>query len=136
MVILIKSRLPALLVTGILLAGVVSACQPGDSTRLTGGESENSMSKLITANDLIEAVRIAESAFSDAQAKPEEYTLVNAERLLTGDPNCIGARCWKLTFKLNRLVPTVLPARIGAGGELFFIVDLDAAKAVLTGRGE
>jgi hypothetical protein len=94
------------------------------------------MTGLTTASDLTQAIELAESAFSGAQADPRQYSLVKAERLTGGDKNCRGSRCWQLTFKLNRLIPSQLPARVGAGGELFFTVDLDAGRALLTGRGE
>jgi hypothetical protein len=88
------------------------------------------------ASEITKAIALAETAFSAARADPSQYSLVKAERMLAGGAHCAGTRCWQLTFKLNRLIPTQLPARLGAGGELFFTVDLDAGQAVLTGRGE
>ena len=89
-----------------------------------------------TANDLIEAVGLAERGFGTADASPSDYVLIRAQRLLAGDERCTGTRCWQLTFKLSRLIPTTANPRIGAGGELFFMVDLERGSAMLTGRGE
>jgi hypothetical protein len=65
-----------------------------------------------------------------------DYRLVQAQRLLAGGEHCSGTRCWRLTFKATRLIPTSLPALIGAGGELFFTVDVDRGAAKFTGHGE
>jgi hypothetical protein len=89
-----------------------------------------------SASDLFQAIQLAEDAMRRAAADPDQYNLVKAERMLLGDIHCSSLRCWQLTFKLKRLIPTQLPTRLGAGGELFFTVDLDAGLAVLTGRGE
>jgi hypothetical protein len=94
------------------------------------------MTGLVTADDLIAAVRIAEGAFGAANAAPHEYRLVGAERMLSGARHCSGARCWQLTFKPTRLIETGPAAIVGAGGELFFTVDLDQGRATLTGYGE
>jgi hypothetical protein len=119
-------------ILGIGFSGSLTGCQ-GTGTSTSG---ETMKTDLITASELFEAIKLAEGAFASAPADPQEYSLVRAERMLAGDPNCTGTRCWQLVFKLNRLIPTALPARLGAGGELFFTVDLDAEVAVLTGWGE
>jgi hypothetical protein len=89
-----------------------------------------------TASGLVEAIEIAERNFGQANANVDEYRLVQAQRLLAGGEHCSGVRCWRLTFKLARLIPTSLPALIGAGGELFFTVDVERGVAKLTGYGE
>lgn len=104
--------------------------------QITTGEGNKTMAELTTADDLVEAIRLAEGAFGAAQANPAEYRLVEAQRMITGAEHCSGPRCWRLTFKLTRLIPTQLPARVGAGGELFFTVDLDEGRATFTGYGE
>jgi hypothetical protein len=89
-----------------------------------------------TADDLIAAIAIAERSFDQASASVSDYRLVQAQRLLAGGEHCAGTRCWRLTFKATRLIPTSLPALIGAGGELFFTVDVDRGAAKFTGHGE
>jgi hypothetical protein len=89
-----------------------------------------------TASDLIQAVEIAERSFGQANASVNDYRLVVAQRLLAGGEHCSGTRCWRLTFKQANLIPTSLPALIGAGGELFFTVDIERGTAKLTGYGE
>ena len=87
-------------------------------------------------DDLVAAVQLAEREFPAAGAKPPDYSLTRAQRLLAGDERCSGTRCWQLTFKLTRLIPTAANPRIGAGGELFFTVDVERGVATLTGLGE
>lgn len=89
-----------------------------------------------TATDLLDAIELAEHSFGQANASTSDYELVFARRLLAGSEHCSGTRCWQLTFKQSRLIPTSLSARIGAGGELFFIVDVERRQAKLTGHGE
>jgi hypothetical protein len=90
----------------------------------------------ITASELEEAVRLAETAFGDAGTEPAGHVLVGAQRLTGGAAECSGVRCWELVFKPERLVPTSPDQRVGAGGELRFTVDLDAGRAVFTGFGD
>lgn len=71
-----------------------------------------------TASDLVAA--IAERNFGQANASVADYRLVHAQRLLAGGEHCSDTSCWRLTFKLARLIPTSQPALIGVGGELFF----------------
>ena len=89
-----------------------------------------------SATDLVTAIEIAERNFGQVNANVSDYRLVQAQRLLAGGEHCSGTRCWRLTFKLARLIPTSLPALIGAGGELFFTVDVEQGAAKLTGYGE
>lgn len=89
-----------------------------------------------TAMDLLEAIELAERSIGQAGASIDDYRLVRAQQLLGGSEHCPGPRCWLLTFKLARLIPTAESPRIGAGGELFFTVDLDRGEAKLTGHGE
>lgn len=89
-----------------------------------------------TAAELVDAVRLAEGAFAGADLEVGEHVLVGAERLTGGSPHCSGVRCWALTFKPRRLVPTSLDERVGAGGDVHFTVDLDAGEAVFTGFGD
>jgi hypothetical protein len=89
-----------------------------------------------TTGDLVDAVALAEREFGAASATPSDYALIRAQRLLAGGDHCTGTRCWQLTFKLSRLIPTATNPRIGAGGELFFVVDVERGTAMLTGRGE
>jgi len=89
-----------------------------------------------TATDLTAAIELAERSFGQANASVSDYRLVQAQRLLAGGEHCSGTRCWRLTFKLARLIPTSLPGLIGAGGELFFTVDVERGAAKLTGYGE
>ena len=88
-----------------------------------------------TGADLERAIALCEAGFPDGHAA-NDYVLIRAERLLTGAPECATPRCWRLTFKLTSLVPTALPARIGAGGEVFFVADVAAGTAKVTGFGE
>jgi hypothetical protein len=88
-----------------------------------------------TAGELTAAVRLAESAFGDAGLQVVEHVLVGAQ-WTPGLPGCAGVRCWELVFKPRRLVPTSPDERMGAGGEVRFTVDLDAARAVFTGYGD
>ncbi len=94
------------------------------------------MTELATAGDLVEAIRLAEGAFDRAKADPSEYRLVQAQCLVSGTEDCASSRCWRLTFKLARLIPIDATDRLGAGGELFFTVDLDEERATFTGYGE
>ncbi len=89
-----------------------------------------------TATDLVTAAELAERSFAQAGATVTDYVLIRAQRLLAGGEHCSSTRCWQLTFKLARLVPSSLTARLGAGGELFFTVDVERGEAKLTGRGE
>ncbi len=60
----------------------------------------------------------------------DEYVLVAAERRLAQPGS------WRLTYKPRRLVPERSDEPIGAGGELFAVVDLATGDARVTGRGE
>ena len=121
-----------------LVAVSIFSLQACTTTRkqITTGEGSKAMTELTTADDLFEAIRLAEGAFDAANANPDEYRLVQAQRMLAGAQHCSGLRCWRLTFKLTRLIPTQLPAGVGVGGELFFTVDLDEGRATFTGYGE
>jgi hypothetical protein len=94
------------------------------------------MPEQTSSSDLFKAIELAEGTMRRAAADPDQYSLVKAELMLGGDVRCASVRCWQLIFKLKRLIPTQLPARVGAGGEFFFTVALDSGQAVLTGRGE
>jgi hypothetical protein len=83
------------------------------------------MAKLITATALAEAISLAEGSFP-AGDPPEEFRLIRAEAQL-------GTPVWRLAFKRARLLPASLEEPIGAGGELFFTVDLDQRSATFTG---
>lgn len=85
-----------------------------------------------TATDLVEAVALAEGSFPADEA-PADYQVIAAELLLVGRPAASGVRVWRVTFKRVRLLPGSVDAPIGAGGELFFTVDLDARTATVTG---
>jgi hypothetical protein len=124
------------------LFGALAACQgkdrlaPKGSDLNTSSAGDTMKKDASTTGELLDAIKLAEAAFSAASAKPQDYSLVKAERMLAGDPNCTGTRCWQLVFKLTDLIPTTSSDRTGAGGELFYTVDLDSGAAVLTGRGE
>lgn len=90
------------------------------------------MAELITANDLVEAISIAEGSFP-TDDQPSNHQLISAELMLGGRPGGSGVRVWRLTFKPARLLPETADAPIGAGGELFFTVDLDERTATYTG---
>jgi hypothetical protein len=100
------------------------------------GEGDIPMPEQTSISDLSKAIQLAKDAMRGAAEDPDQYSLVSSERMLGGGPHCASVRCWQLTFKLKRLIPTELLAPLGAGGELFFTVDLDAGQAILTGRGE
>jgi hypothetical protein len=122
--------------TALATCGIrACAARSGQATE-TGAKSMAQQASPATASDLIEAIAIAERNFDQANANVSDYLLVQAQRLLAGGEPCAGTRCWRLTFKLTRLIPTSLPALIGAGGELFFSVDLERGAARLTGYGE
>ena len=87
---------------------------------------------MITATDLVEAISLAERSFPVGD-QPADYRLIRAELRLGGQPEGSGVRVWLLTFKLIRLLPGYANAPIGAGGELFFTVDLDEQAATYTG---
>ena len=94
------------------------------------------LSELTTFNDLFEAIRLAEEALATEKVNIDEYSLVKAERMLGGCEYCSSTRCWKLIFKLTRLIPSRTLERIGAGGEIYFTVDLNKSEAILVGYGE
>jgi len=121
-----------------LAALCLAACAPtpGGAVAPTGTKTMADHSIPTTASDLVEAVQLAERIFGQANASADDYRLVQARRLLAGGEHCSGTRCWQLTFKLARLIPTSLSARMGAGGELFFTVDVERGEATLTGHGE
>ena len=80
-----------------------------------------------TASDLMEAVAIAERNFGQANASVDDYRLVLAQRLMAGGEHCSGTRCWRLTFKLARLIPDLLtyPAGELSGSQLCPATDPD-----------
>jgi hypothetical protein len=120
-----------------LAALALLACAPTTRPATeTGAKMTAQPSSSTTADDLVAAIAIAERSFDQASASVGDYRLVQAQRLLAGDEHCSGTRCWRLTFKATRLIPTSLPALIGAGGELFFTVDVDRGAAKFTGHGE
>jgi hypothetical protein len=121
----------------LLTALGMFACAPttGPATE-TGAKMTAQPPNSTTADDLVAAIAIAERSFDQASASVGDYRLVQAQRLLAGGDHCSGTRCWRLTFKATRLIPTSLPALIGAGGELFFTVDVDRGAAKFTGHGE
>ncbi|MCA2218930.1 hypothetical protein [Jidongwangia harbinensis] len=83
------------------------------------------MTELSTATALTEAIALAERSFPPDD-RPEDYRLIQAELQL-------GSQVWRLTFKRARLLPDSAEDPIGAGGELFFTVDLAGRSATYTG---
>lgn len=115
----------------------LGACAP--ETRSSAGQVPIPMtepSTTTTASDVAQAIALAEQALARTDANLADYQLVRAQRLLAGGPDCSTTRCWQLTFKLARLIPATSAGRIGAGGEVFFVVDVDKGEAKLTGYGE
>lgn len=99
-------------------------------------EGNKAIIELTTAQELLDAIKLAQDTFEVPDASLDEYRLVEAKRMFVDTKHCSGARCWRLTFKLARLLPTEAGGILGAGGELFFTVDLDAGEATFTGYGE
>ena len=64
------------------------------------------------------------------------YKLVQVENLLKGAVPKSDPNVWRLTFKAQRLIPSTADAIIGAGGEIYFEVNLASGQAYLTGRGD
>jgi hypothetical protein len=127
---------PAWTLTALAALGLVACAHKSDPATDTGAKTMAQQSSPSTASDLVEAIAIAERNFGQANASVGDYRLVHAQRLLAGGEHCSGTSCWRLTFKLARLIPTSLPALIGAGGELFFTIDVDRGAAKFTGYGE
>ena len=89
-----------------------------------------------TAQDLIEAVQLAEDSLDIGATGADAFQLVAARRMLDGGESCTTTRCWQLTFKRSRLLPTSTAARLGAGGETFCEVDLLERTVTILGHGE
>jgi hypothetical protein len=127
---------PLWTLTALAALGLVACAHKTDPATDTGAKTMEQQSSPSTASDLLAAIAIAERNFGQANASVGDYRLVHAQRLLAGGEHCSGTSCWRLTFKLARLIPTSLPALIGAGGELFFTIDVDRGAAKFTGYGE
>jgi hypothetical protein len=100
---------------------------------------DHSMSVPPGAAELDAAVALAEAAFPSSNpscGRADQATLVQAERLYLGDKACVDRRCWRLTFKDRRLVPSGMEDVLGAGGEVYFVVDLTRKQATRVGLGE
>ena len=130
---IVRLSLPSI-VFGAL--GVIACAHTTGPSAGQTGIKMTEQSPPTTARDLVQAIELAEHSFDQAGASVGDYQLVRAQRLLAGGEHCSGTRCWQLTFKLARLIPAAPAGRIGAGGELFFTVDVERGEARLTGHGE
>ncbi|HEX3763653.1 MAG TPA: hypothetical protein VHW23_33380 [Kofleriaceae bacterium] len=129
-------RRAAVLIAFTALGVLDCARENGPSAPSTGTKIMAERPTPPTATDLLDAIELAEHSFGQANASTADYQLVFARRLLAGSEHCSGTRCWQLTFKQSGLIPTSATARIGAGGELFFVVDVEHRQAKFTGHGE
>ena len=89
----------------------------------------------LTAQELGRAVELAERAMSASGAVVTELKLTNAVNMMAGR-EYRGPAYWRLTFKRRDLIPKDATSELGAGGEIFVDVDLDANVAKIAGRGE
>jgi hypothetical protein len=89
----------------------------------------------VTTKELGRAVELAEKEILASGAVVAELKLTSAINLMDGR-SYRGPAYWRLTFKRRDLLPKDAESELGAGGELFLEVDLDAGSAKITGRGE
>ena len=89
----------------------------------------------LTAQELGRAVELAERTVSASGSALAELKLTNAISMMAGR-EYRGPAYWRLTFKRRDLIPKDATSELGAGGEIFVDVDLDANVAKIAGRGE
>lgn len=85
--------------------------------------------------DYRRAIALADRFLSQSNIDPRLYRLVKAE-LTTGQEGSASQPVWMLTFKLASLIPQTSEQTMGAGGELFLLVNLATEDVVLRGYGE
>ena len=89
----------------------------------------------LTAQELARAVDLAERTVVASGAVLAELKLTSAVNMMAGR-EYRGPAYWRLTFKRRDLIPKDATSELGAGGEIFVDVDLDANVARIAGRGE
>jgi hypothetical protein len=93
------------------------------------------MSVSLTAAELNRAIALAEQTLTASGASPAELKLTSAVNMTAGR-EYRGPAYWRVTFKRRDLIPKDSSSELGAGGEIFIDVDLDANLAKIAGRGE
>jgi len=114
----------------MLTLTVASACA-GKSPPPEG----KTMGYSLTAKELDRAVELAERMLMTSGARGTELKLTSAINMMAGR-EYRGPAYWRLTFKRRDLIPKDATSELGAGGEIFVDVDLDANVAKIAGHGE
>src|SRR3954469_881877 len=114
----------------MLTLTVASACA-GKSPPPEG----KTMGYSLTAKELDRAVELAERMLMTSGARGTELKLTSAINMMAGR-EYRGPAYWRLTFKRRDLIPKDAISELGAGGEIFVDVDLDANVAKIAGHGE
>ena len=84
---------------------------------------------------LLQAIQLAESLFpiEGFGYQLADYTLIKAENLYAAPPGDFrGVHCWRLTFKISRLIPDSPDRLSGKGGEIFIAVNLQTQQVKVT----
>jgi hypothetical protein len=89
----------------------------------------------LTAQELGRALDLAERVLIASGTVLAELKLTSAVNMMAGR-EYRGPAYWRLTFKRRDLIPKDAASELGAGGEIFVDVDLDANAARIAGRGE
>ena len=109
---------------------MASACA-GKNPPLEG----QTMGYSLTSKELDRAVELAERILTTSGAGITELKLTSAINMMAGR-EYRGPAYWRLTFKRRDLIPKDASSELGAGGEIFVDVDLEANVAKIAGRGE
>lgn len=83
-----------------------------------------------------QAIDIANQFLPTLSLNPADYKLITVENLVAKGVDYLGPQKWRLTYKLRELLPQDATAEVGAGGEVFILVDTSTGVARLQGFGE
>ena len=122
-------RYPALAVFFMFLLFTVSCREKGSDLSSPGQDSG-------LGKECRTAISLAEEFLSTLDVAPDEYKLISAENLVIVDEEFAGPHLWRLTFKLEELIPEDAIGIIGAGGEIYLEVNVNKGEVDLTGYGE
>ena len=89
----------------------------------------------LSAKELGRAVELAEGTVAAGDTSLANLKLTSAVNMMSGR-DYRGPAYWRLTFKRRDLIPRDAVSILGAGGEIFVDVDLDANVAKIAGYGE
>jgi hypothetical protein len=81
--------------------------------------------------DCLEALAVSADSLGTSEIDFTQYKLISVENLIH-----VGPAVWSLTFKLRKLIPINSHSVLGAGGEIFVQVDVQAKTVNRVNYGE